>query len=536
MSENALPGMLGLMVKEGKRRLLPLTVVFAAVALLVLGIGLTMPKKWDAQMLIIVETDDVIKPLMEGRAAMTKPSTQMALVMQVVMGHKVLRQLATDAGILAPKTSPQDSEKIVGAFRNRIKIDNKTDEIVRISYSDDDPKRAARVTNMIGKTFIDQSAALKASESREAFNFIDNRVKEYGQKLTEAHKNLLDYYRGESTAKPAGKAVAVVTPAPAGADGEPAAPRPRPSAPVSGRISAEELASLRVEAATLEAQLGRKSTAALAQDTKTEEQARQHVAQAQSDLDKLLATFTDEHPDVRKARRDLAVAKSELQRAEDARLEVEKARAQTARLDDEVAQAARARLAEVQTKIAAATGRRPPRSATILASRAVAAEEAQTEKDPEMRGVGQDTRQSELFRVYDSTREVYQDLLKRRENARVSMDLDAEHRGFTMRVQEEAEVPATASSLRLMHISMIGLLLAIAIPIGLLFAIVKFDRRVRMPQQIERLAHVPLLVSIPYEPGRYRSLSRGTNLKVALLIGGVFAVYGTTFIIKILAT
>jgi polysaccharide chain length determinant protein (PEP-CTERM system associated) len=519
------------MIREGKRRLLPLTVVFTVVALLVLGIGLTMPKKWDAQMLIIVDTDDVIKPLMEGRAAMTKPSTQMALVMQVVLGHKTLKQLALDSGVLPPRSSPQDSEKIISAFRNRIKIDNKTDEIVRISYSDNDPRRAARITNLIGKTFIDSSAQLKENESREAFNFIDNRVKEYGQKLTDAHKKLLDYYRGESTVRPSGKAVAV---APSAGEDAPS-PAPARVVPAGTRISSEELASLRVEAATLEAQLGRKSQAALIQDTKNEEQARQHVAQAQSDLDRLRATFTDEHPDVRKARRDLDVAKAELQRADDARLEVEKARAQTARLDDEVAQAARTRLAEVQAKIAAATGRPVRRSvaSTLLASRAVADEAA--DKDPEMRGVGQDTKQSELFRVYDSTRELYQDLLKRRENARVSMDLDAEHRGFTMRVQEEAEVPATASSLRLMHIAIIGLLLAIAIPIGLLFAIVKFDRRVRTPQQIERLAHVPLLVSIPFEPGR-RAQGRSRDLKVALLIGGVFVVYGTTFLIKILST
>jgi hypothetical protein len=116
------------------------------------------------------------------------------------------------------------------------------------------------------------------------------------------------------------------------------------------------------------------------------------------------------------------------------------------------------------------------------------------------------------------------------------MDLDAEHRGFTMRVQEEAEVPATASSLRLMHIALIGLLLAIAIPLGVVFAIVKFDRRVRSPGQIERLAHVPLLVSIPYEGGRSRARASGRNLKVALLVFGVFAVYGTTFLIKIFST
>jgi hypothetical protein len=158
------------------------------------------------------------------------------------------------------------------------------------------------------------------------------------------------------------------------------------------------------------------------------------------------------------------------------------------------------------------------------------------EKDPEMKGVGQDTKQSELFRMYDSTREIYQDLLKRRENARVSMDLDAEHHNFNMRVQEEAEVPATASSLRLMHIAIIGLLLALLIPLGVAFAIVKFDRRVRSSQQVERLARVPLLVAIPYEARRFRSIVRSRNLKVALLVAGVFVVYGTTFVIKMMST
>jgi polysaccharide chain length determinant protein (PEP-CTERM system associated) len=516
------------MVKEGKRRLLPLTVVFAVVALVVLGLGLTMPKKWDASMAIIVDSEDAMKPLMEGRAATVKQTTHIALVQQVVLGHKVLKQMALDAGVMQARTSPQDQENILRQFRGRIKIDAKADEIVRISYSDSDPKRAAQITNLIGKTFIDESATLKENESRQAFNFIDNRVKEYGQKLTDAHQKLLDYYRGES-ARPAGggkdkpAAVAMAAPAPA-AGAARSAPR--------GGLTPDQLASLRIEAQTLEAQLGRKSQAAIAQDSKNEEQARQRVAQTQSELDRLLATFTDEHPDVRKARRDLAVAKDELKRVEESRLETEKARAQTAKLDDEVAQAARARLEEVQAKIAAATGRRP-RSSAVLASRALPED---PEKDPEMKGVGLDTTQSELFRVYDSTREVYQDLLKRREAARVAMDLDAEHRGFRMRVQEEAEVPATASSLRLIHFAIIGLVLALLIPIGVVFAIVKFDRRVRSARQIERLAHVPLLVSIPYEAGRYRVRSRGRDVKVALLVGGVFLVYGTTFIIKILST
>jgi polysaccharide chain length determinant protein (PEP-CTERM system associated) len=527
--EGLLPNFFSLLISEGKRRLLALAVIFAVVALVTLGVGLVMPKRWEATTSIIVEGDSVIKPLMEGRAAVTPASAQAALVSQVVLGHKGLRKLALDSQIMAPKTSPQDEELLLGRFKARIKIDSKTDSIVRISYSDSDPQRTARITNLIGKTYIDESAALREGQSREAFTFIDNRVKEYGQKLTDAHQKLLDYYRGEATRGAPGGRAAVTA---AGAGASPKASASATNVPLGARLTPDQLASLRVEAASLESQLGRKATAAaIAQDTKNEEQARVHVGQAQSELDKLLATFTDEHPDVRRARRDLAVAKEELHRTEQARLELEKARAATAALDDEVSQAARARLGEIQIKIAAATGRRL-RSTSILARNLP----EDPEKDPEMKGVGQDTTQSELFRVYDSTREVYQDLLKRRENARVSMDLDSEHRGFNMRVQEEAEVPATASSLRLMQIAIIGLVLALLLPIGLLVAIVKLDRRVRSAQQIERLAHVPLLVSIPYERGRAGVLSRGSNFKVAMIVGGVFLVYGATFVIKMMST
>ena len=521
--DGSLRDFLALLIKEGKRRLLPLTILFAVVALLSLAIGLLTPKRWDAATLIIVEVDNVIKPLMEGRAVSSPVTAQTALVSQVVLGHKVLRKLATEAGIMPTRISPQDEEQLLNQFRSRIKIDNKNDEIIRIAYSDTDPKRAARITNLIGKTFIDESNTLKAAESREAFEFIDKRVKEYGQKLTEAHQKLLDYYRGVSPRPALGARVA-------GTAGAPAAETPPPVVAAAGRLTPDQLASLRIEAVTLEAQLGRKSQAAIAQDNRNEEQARARVVQAQAELDKLVGTFTDEHPDVRRARRELASAKDDLRRSEQARADLDKARAAAAALDDEVAQAARTRLEQVQQKIAAATGRRPR---ALVASRGAIDE---TDKDPEMKGVGQDTTQSALFRIYDSTREVYEDLLKRRENARVSMDLDAEHRGLTMRVQEEAEVPATASSLRLLHLSLIGLVLALAVPLGLLFAIVRFDRRVRTPQQIERLANVPLLVSIPYEGSRHRSVTRRRDLQVALLVCGVFLVYGATFVIKMMSS
>jgi hypothetical protein len=153
-----------------------------------------------------------------------------------------------------------------------------------------------------------------------------------------------------------------------------------------------------------------------------------------------------------------------------------------------------------------------------------------------MRGVGQDTTLSELSQRYEATHDIYEDLLKRRENARVSMDLDAERRGHTMRIEEAAELPAVASGLRLFHLTLLGLLVALLVPAGTLFAMVRLDPRVRSGEQIERLARVPLLVSIPDAPAAEGASPHHRGWLAAGMVAGVFVVYATTLIIRLVVT
>jgi len=95
-------------------------------------------------------------------------------------------------------------------------------------------------------------------------------------------------------------------------------------------------------------------------------------------------------------------------------------------------------------------------------------------------------------------------------------------------------MPVIPSSMRLSQITAIGLVFAMMVPIGILFGLVSLDRRVRAPQQIAKLAKVPLLVSINYTPER-RAMSRERKrtLVAAGMVGGVFLVYAAAFIVKL---
>ncbi len=141
---------------------------------------------------------------------------------------------------------------------------------------------------------------------------------------------------------------------------------------------------------------------------------------------------------------------------------------------------------------------------------------------------------SELTRDYNVNRDVYQDLLKRRENARVSMNLDAEQRGLSFLIQNPAVMPLVPSGLRFMHFGLAGLTLSLAIPFGLLFAFVRLDPRVRSVDQLERSIGFNVLATIPFYPTPHdRRRDHLHNMMLALIVAGVVVFYLIIFWLRL---
>jgi hypothetical protein len=118
-----------------------------------------------------------------------------------------------------------------------------------------------------------------------------------------------------------------------------------------------------------------------------------------------------------------------------------------------------------------------------------------------------DVRVAELTRDYQVNRDIYQDLLRRRENARVSMNLDRERQGLSFKIQEPAAL-LTPSGPRFVHFVLAGMLLGIVLPIGLLYARLQLDPRIRVGSAIAVADKLPVLTVVPHlwTPGELKSL------------------------------
>ena len=495
---------------EASRRRTLLVALFALIALAGLVAGAAWPKKFVSSTSILVQESNIIKPLMEGRAVATNNADRAAIAREVIFSKKIMDDILANGGWMASKPSPLEQERLIEQIKLRTTVANLRENLIQITYADSDPDRAYAVAKRLAELFISESLAAKERESREAYEFIDSQVQSYRQKLSDAEEKLSAYRNKNADARPGSETDANTRISELRTQVE------------NARM---ELMEQRSKESAMVAQLSGESEVTAVQTR--EGQYRTRMVELQESLDKLRLQYTDQHPDVIRVRHQIEDLQAALKQEEAART-ARKAAGSAAPLDESVQynplyQELRSKLAEVRRN-AAATASRMNASETLL----------QQELDRSRRIADSENVLSELTRDYEVNRDIYQDLLKRRENARVSMNLDADHRGLTFNVQEPAERPLRPSGLRFLHFGLAGIGAGIALPLLLLFGLARLDPRVRSAGQLERLVGVPVLATVPlYVTAAERRSARVRTALLILMVLGVAAAYAIMFGLKL---
>lgn len=499
-----------ILLREARRYQLVLVSIFTVIALIVLLIGLfLLPHKYVVTTSVLAQESDILQPLLENRAVSTRAVDRAGLARQVVFGRKVMSQILVIGGWMDNKPSAVMEDRLAEQIRDRTQIKNAREGLVQITYSDNEPERTFKVTQAMANLLIEESLASKERESREAYEFIDKQVKDYHRKLTEAEDNLQAYRSANADAQPGS------------------------AADVTSRIGVlrtqveqtrMSLMELRSREQALAAQLSGESAVTAVQSR--ESLYRTQLMDLQNQLDTLLLSYTDKHPDVVRVRHQMTDIRNAM-RAEEQRRSLPRNDGDTvdARMNP-LYQELRSRLSETRREIAAIQSR-------MSASEGLLGNELGRSR----RIAASESTLAELTRDYEVNRDIYQDMLRRRENARVSMEMDRERRGLTMRIQDPAQMPVRPTGLRFMHFALGGLTMAVAVPLGLLFLLARYDPRVRSPRQLERPGRYALLTVVPaYRTPRDR---RRELLRMALSMSIVCAVllsYGLTYVFKHMQT
>ncbi|PXX90735.1 lipopolysaccharide biosynthesis protein [Marinobacter vulgaris] len=467
-------------LREVRARKWLVLIAFAVVSFAVLATGFVWPYQYRSEVIIFVDDQNIIGPLMEGSAVTTKISEQTSSARQTLSNRDVVGQLAKDPDIYGPDARNIDDEALearILALRSNMSVRHVGGSYFSIGYSSESPIEAFRIAQKLGQLFIAESSDRKRSESRSAYNFIDKQVKSYERQLADVEKRLQDFLSENKE----------------GTEGE-ASSRMNS---LKSQLELAEMEKTEVESRvrSLENQLS--SIDPTLRQGRTADAFQQRISSMESQLDDLRLRYLDSYPDIVILKEQIAELRKQRQRA----IEQGEEGDQVVSGEDVVN--------PIYQDIRSSLSRTRADLQTLI-TRINSLNQLIAEQEQRMDRIQENkTQYAEITRDMDVNTQIYNDLLKRRERARVSMHLDIEGQGLNYEIYESAQFPTSPSDMKFSTFAFAGLFLGALAPFGAIAGLLQIDPRVRARQQLEASIGLPVLaemppVRTPYEKRRDR--------------------------------
>ena len=453
------------------RKLAVLLFVMANAAML--AAGLMFPKGYVASTTILVDDRNIVQPLMQGAAVATEITDRARNAREIIFGRRIMQRVLESGGWQEASPTPAQQERLMEDIRKRTSITSVGRNIIRIEYRDDEAERAHQTTRLFADLFIQASIAAKRAESSAAYEFIDKQAREYQETLARTEEQLRELRSSNLNAR-------------AGTEAEVTARMNTLQVRIEQAM--QELREAEIRGKALERQVSGEIEVTAA--ATRESQYRTRIAELQTRLDVLRLSYFDTHPDVVQLKHQIRELNEAIDEERERREQMRRSgriSQDPATLNNPVYQQLRRDLSQNQLTVEA-----------LRARIADGQQRLQAEMSRAKLLHSGDARLAELTRDYQVNRDIYQDLLRRRENARVSMNLDSERQGLTLRVQEPATLPLHPTGLRFWHFVAGGFLLGLALPIGLVYLRLQFDERIRSASALAGVEEAPVIAVLPH--------------------------------------
>lgn len=405
---------------------------------------------------------------MQGAAVQTEVIDRSSIAREIIYGRKIMLKVIEEMGLGSGADSPAEVEKLIEEIKRRTVVMGKHN-LITIEYTDNDPELAYKVTKNLANLFIAESHADKAKESSGAYEFIDQQAREYKEKLVNSEEQLKKFRSENIEARPG--IVSDIG---------------RRSAELTTRLEevSQELSEARIRRSSLMRQLSGEAEAAT--NFSKSEQYRARIGELQSQLDTLRLSYHENYPDIVQLKAQI----------EDLRNAIvsEKTGSNGAPVPIDESAISNPLYQELQRSLYATN--------TLIET--LAARHEQTKRAlSELGELGKRVQDyeatlSELTRDYEVNKEIYTDLTRRRESARVSMNMDREQKGLTMRIDEPAFLPVKPSGVQFIHFAIAAPIVGFLLPVAMVIVYRKLDPRVRSEIWVLEELGLPLLGVVPH--------------------------------------
>jgi len=469
--------------------------ILVAIALVILILSLNWPKVYVSTSVIEVDEQNILTPLLEGSAVATAVKDHARNAKQLLFSKRskenVINKMVEQTSLMTDK----EKEQLWESIQDNVFVSNMGGNLIEIYYRSVDPQRAMFLAVTLTEFFITESVEEKRRESEGAYQFIADQADEYHKKLLASEEALKTFRSDNLGASPASSAV------------------------VNDRILelqrsieqsnlAHNEAQIRME--NIDAQLS--GEAEVSAHLTREGQIQERINSLQSNLDSLRMTYLDSYPDVIIIKDQISALKIQM---ENVGQEESSGLVQSGKLNP-LFQQLRGMRSKFTTELAALETRIAETNQLLVKEKARA-----------MQINNAMAVHAQLTRDYDGNQKLYEKLLKQRESARVSMNIDIANQGMTLKVKEMAGLPVNPIGIQFMHFAILGIFGSFFAPLFIAFVMSRIEVSYQSIEALKAVQGLPVLGSISTYHNQRDKFYIGVWVFLAMLIILlVYSLYG----------
>jgi polysaccharide chain length determinant protein (PEP-CTERM system associated) len=471
--------------------------VFIIISMVVLFLSWNWPKIYVSSAIIEVDEQNILTPLLEGTAIATSVTNHARNAGQMVSNKNAMKYIFEILSEDVRGLTDKQKENYWEGIRNNTSVNHIGSNLIKISYKSVDPVRAQLLAENLTNLFIAESVNEKKRESENAYNFIANQASDYHGKLVDSEIALKEFRSNSLGADPASAAV------------------------VNARIlelqrsieqSGLSINEVEIRMENIGAQLS--GEAEVSSHLSREGQIQERISVLQTKLDMLRMTYLDTYPDIIIIKDQISSLKVTMGNIgkDDTYTISQNQGGQLNPLFQEL----RARKSQFKTELAALKTR-------VKETRQLLADEkSRARKINNAVAV-----YAELTRDYDGNQALYRKLLKQRETARVSMNIDIANQGMTLQIKERAIVPVSFVGLQFIHFAAVGLIGSLLAPFGLSFLLASIDGRYKSVNSLKAVNGLAVLGGVGVYRNKLMNVVDASWVFILLLVFSVIvSMYG----------
>ena len=467
-----------------------------------------MPESYVANARVYVDTSSMLGPLMRGMTVTPNVNERIAMMSRTLLSRPNLEKLAQMTDLDVQVVTEADREGLIRGLQNSISLNATRDNnLYSISVTNRDRQTARRLAEALITVFIETSMSNQNTDNSEAQGFLTQQIIESENRLIMAENRLAEFQKNNVDMLP----------------GEAGDYYNRLRMARRNLQEAElQLRELENRRRELNRQLDGEEPVFIAGGPSgiRNSPVDQRIQTLQVDLDRLRSRYTEQHPEVRRTQGLIEELEAERQ-LEYAANGGDLGQTFGALSNSPVYQGMRSLLAETQAQAAELQVRVDEYQSRVLEL------ESSVNRIPDV-----EAQLTQLNRDYQVINRQHQQLLERREAARLSEDLQQNAGDVNFRVVDPPFVPQNPSQPNkpILHAGVLVVALggggALALLLALLHPIVTD------PRMLAQSTGLPLLGSVTYQKNKVQIRKDRWNLAAFVVLGmGLVAAFGTVVVV-----